>query len=458
MKAATIPIESILVEDRMREDLGNIAALADSIEEVGLIQPIVLSPENRLLAGGRRLAAMTSLEWKEVPFVYLDELTEDQQLEVELAENQNRKDMTWQESVKAINRIHNLKSQLKAKNSESWGMRQTGDLLGLALGKVQYCTHLAKLILAGNQDIIDCVTMADALKLLLRRKEEAAAKQALDFTKPDSAAMIADLVDDAEEPAAFTADSTEDGALPVIRLGRMLLPGDCLDHMAAMKPGMVDAIVTDPPFGIDMKNLQQTGTGMDVELVAKEHDVEENVALLEAFLPAAYRVLSDNGFMVMWYDMDHHAKLQQWASEAGFKVQRWPFVWEKTHSCMNQAAQYNFTKSVEFAMILRKAGATLVAPESTCHMAASVTETKAMLGDHPFIKPLPIWKRLISAVAIPPQTIYDPFAGYGSSTVTAILEGYKVLASELNDGHYLMLKENVKEAIEETYGDVEFKD
>jgi ParB-like chromosome segregation protein Spo0J len=49
-------IADIKVGKRHRRDLGDIAALAESIKAVGLLHPIVVQPDGKLIAGARRLA------------------------------------------------------------------------------------------------------------------------------------------------------------------------------------------------------------------------------------------------------------------------------------------------------------------------------------------------------------------------------------------------------------------
>jgi len=60
-------INSIKIGKRFRKDLGDIDALARSINEVGLLHPIVITPDGELLAGQRRLEACKKLGWEEVP-------------------------------------------------------------------------------------------------------------------------------------------------------------------------------------------------------------------------------------------------------------------------------------------------------------------------------------------------------------------------------------------------------
>lgn len=54
-------IESIIVGDRVRKDPGDLTALKASIEAVGLLQPVTVTPDNVLLCGFRRLTAMKEL-------------------------------------------------------------------------------------------------------------------------------------------------------------------------------------------------------------------------------------------------------------------------------------------------------------------------------------------------------------------------------------------------------------
>ncbi len=90
----TIPITTITVGERRREDLGDIAGLAASIKRYGLLHPIVVDDESALIAGERRLRACESLEWNEIEVKRLRDTTEAERREIELEENLRRKDLT----------------------------------------------------------------------------------------------------------------------------------------------------------------------------------------------------------------------------------------------------------------------------------------------------------------------------------------------------------------------------
>src|SRR5262249_22027000 len=75
---------------RYRKDLGDLPALAESLDRLGLLHPVVIDPPNRLIAGQRRLEAAKLLGWKNVPVrvVDLDDLVAG-----ELAENPHPQDL-----------------------------------------------------------------------------------------------------------------------------------------------------------------------------------------------------------------------------------------------------------------------------------------------------------------------------------------------------------------------------
>ena len=56
-----LPISKIKVRNPYRKSLGDIDTLAASIKEVGLLHPIVVRPDGRLIAGERRLVACKRL-------------------------------------------------------------------------------------------------------------------------------------------------------------------------------------------------------------------------------------------------------------------------------------------------------------------------------------------------------------------------------------------------------------
>lgn len=94
-----IAIDSIVVNDRIRKDFGDIEQLAGDIKENGLIQPIVVSKDLVLLCGERRLRACKKLGMTEVDAVVKDASDAHQALVLEISENESRKPFTVSERL-----------------------------------------------------------------------------------------------------------------------------------------------------------------------------------------------------------------------------------------------------------------------------------------------------------------------------------------------------------------------
>jgi hypothetical protein len=134
--------------------------------------------------------------------------------------------------------------------------------------------------------------------------------------------------------------------------------------------------------------------------------------------------------------MTHWETLRQHAEDLGFKSQRWPLLWIKTHSCLNQAAQYNFTKNFEVALVLRKGLGTLIKPQASSYWLGTNTAERNLFHGHPFVKPTELWQWLAGAVALQGQIIGDPFSGVGSAPRSFLLKGYDIRTVELDEIHH----------------------
>jgi len=105
-----IPIEDIKVKKRVRKEMGDITALAESMKRFGQINPIVVSKKNILIAGGRRLEAARSLGWSSINAVVAEISDELTMLEYEVEENAQRRDFTPQEEEEALKKIYRLQN------------------------------------------------------------------------------------------------------------------------------------------------------------------------------------------------------------------------------------------------------------------------------------------------------------------------------------------------------------
>lgn len=94
-------LDSIIVGDRVRKDMGDIESLAESMKRHGLLHPVVVKKDGTLVAGHRRLEAAKHLGWETIPVTTIE--VEDL-LSAERDENEERKNFTPSEAV-AIGRL-----------------------------------------------------------------------------------------------------------------------------------------------------------------------------------------------------------------------------------------------------------------------------------------------------------------------------------------------------------------
>lgn len=464
-----VPVTQIIEGSRVRADYGDLKDLAQSISDHGLIHPIVVDLNYNLVAGGRRLRATRDvLKQNDIAITFIEVADDATLRRLEAEENVRRKEMTWQERVRSVRLVHQHQALKAALTGTAWTQTMTGELLGrgYSQGSVSLTLLIAALLDKNDKEINDCENFTEALKVCLKRKEdEANAAIAKATIGPGSGQSnrTSDILSTVDGDSFFatgqsapngpTVDLAQRPSIPelpgdvklepfTVPLSSMLHRADAIEWLKAQSAESFDHCITDPPYAIDMGMIQQDGGGMDVSSTSVEHDVIPNIKLLQDFVVEAYRVLKDKSFLVVWCDYDMWDLLTGCALDVGFKVQRWPLSWIKTHPCQNMAAQYNFTKNVEIAMVCRKGNATLVTPQTSCYWQGSITNEKETLG-HPFTKPKALWTWLYSAVAIRGQRVLDPFAGSGSSIIAAITAGLSPTAVECNEAHYNRLVVNV---------------
>jgi DNA methylase len=510
----TIPFSSVIRSERVRKEYGDIPELALSLYEKGFIHPLCINHSNELIAGGRRSSAIEHLLTNKETFpadgshptmrglLATGELaygihytlratdTIDELSELELVENIQRKNFSWQENVLAVRKIHLLKTRAfklgQIPDERVWGQKQTGRLLGIAAGNVNYCLRIAAYLEDSDSPIWKLASLTEALQWEAKLELDKASLKLAEAVKsrasflptvtpmnadaPTSAAGFMSTFDptsfqsgsdiglDLSEFSPSEAKESTGSKFELVQspeqeaeelVARLVHNFDILAFREKMGCGIVDHIITDPPFGIDMTMLAQGGGGgqKDIDRVAHTHDVDDNVSNFEPWMQACYDMLKEKGFCIWFCDIVHFQTLVELGFKIGFKVQRWPFHWIKTTSCMNQRAEYNFTKSIEHAIILRKGDARLVSAQSNNYWLGGMTaEDRAACPNHPFAKPAGLWQHLAKAVALPGSTIGDFFSGVGSGPRAFMLGGWVPLSCEIDPVHYSAQTHNLQQA------------
>jgi ParB family chromosome partitioning protein len=106
-----VSIEQIKVRKRLREDIGSLGKLKESMRKHGLINPITINRKYELLAGYRRLQAARELGWHEIEASIVGARTRREKFNIEVDENLERKGFTPHE----MELIDEMRKELEAR-------------------------------------------------------------------------------------------------------------------------------------------------------------------------------------------------------------------------------------------------------------------------------------------------------------------------------------------------------
>lgn len=77
----------------------DVSDLKSSISQIGLLEPLIVTPDYRLLAGYRRYRALKELNINEAEIIIKDPANKYEEFLISLHENTKRKNLTWQQEV-----------------------------------------------------------------------------------------------------------------------------------------------------------------------------------------------------------------------------------------------------------------------------------------------------------------------------------------------------------------------
>lgn len=255
----TTSISDIQIGERHRKDLGDLDGLAQSISEDGLLQPIGITPDNRLVFGHRRLiACRDKLGMTEIPTVVIDieNLTH-----AEWIENTIRKDLTMSEMVAITDALRSY-SRGGDRHSDQYRENGTGvtkkeaceiagwkldkyddakkvvenaiDDLVQAMDKEEVSPHAAAQLADEPEDI-----QREAVKRLATAKTAAEKRGIIKTVNRIKSNNDLNERRQAELDASDTSDSIQIHHCPFQQL----------QEVADLKPESVQCVLTDIPYG-----------------------------------------------------------------------------------------------------------------------------------------------------------------------------------------------------------------
>lgn len=448
MEIKTILLNQIYIGDRFRKEYEEIDQLAHSIKKNGLINPISvgvtknLSSELQeqtslpffLFAGGRRLQAISEvLKWDSIPCrVFSQELSSLEYRSIELAENIDRKDMTYVEKVNLLVEIDNLQTAIHGKRvtreqNSGWTQADTAELVGKHPSSVTLDLRLGRAMKEFPELQLDkCKNKAEAMKRL-----KGVSKTITDNIKAE----------------AFEKKNTRKPDKLFSKLSSSYIVGDCMDTISQLPASTINFVEIDPPYAIDLHNIKRDNECLNYN----EIDPEKYESLMTSLFKECHRVMKSNSWLICWFGPDPWFSLiLQWLQKAEFEVRGIPGIWNKG-SGQTQQPEIYLSNSYEMFFYARKGRPVLQKPgRSNVFNFPAIPPAKK---NHPTQRPFALMKELYSTFQGPNSTGFIPFLGSGVGLLAGHFCKINMIGTDLSNnyknGYIIELEKYIRSGGEE---------
>jgi hypothetical protein len=215
--------------------------------------------------------------------------------------------------------------------------------------------------------------------------------------------------------------------------------GDCLEILP--KLGKVDAVVTDPPYGMAYQsNRSESGPRFN-------HIAGDETPFVW-FLPFVFMASQEPSVLVCFCRWDSAQAFHDAIGWSGYDVAG-QCVWDREHHGMGdlRGAPAPMHDTI---WIGRKGKWKFPGTRGK-----SVLRHKRLGGDalqHPTEKPLPLMEEICKTYSKASSTILDPFMGSGTTGVACVKTGRKFIGIEIDPHYCEIAKQRIVKAIEEKAG------
>lgn len=416
-----VALSSIIVDrdNRQRKELVKVDELAESIARIGLINPIVLTPDDVLVAGERRLTAIRQLGWTHIPAQYTDELSEYELHTIELEENVKRVDLTWQEEVEAVARFH----ELKAGHEEGWTQTDTAEALGYS--KQEISRRLAIADEMDNETVAKADRMSAAFNIVQRntaRRKESAMLGAVKV-----AAALPTVTSDPEIEAILAkSEAAQAAAIP-------LLNTNFHEWQESYDGPKFNLIHCDFPYGINAASTPRMSA-----TIRDFYDDSPDVywSLLDRLRLAMDNVVADSAHLIFWHSMKFFPQTVAILTEMGWTVNPFPLIWHKSDGAGIAPDPQRGPRQTYEAAIFATRGDRKIT-QAGCVANSSAAPGKRDDAIHMSEKPYAMLRHFMRMVCDEYSFVLDPTCGSGNALkVAEDLGAARVLGLEQSTEFY----------------------
>lgn len=248
------------------------------------------------------------------------------------------------------------------------------------------------------------------------------------------------LTNHSDSPVTATSSATGESATPCV-----LHHGDCLEGLARVADASAGLVVTDPPYNLGLF-MQKRNAGVfrmrENHFVASGWDdleYDQWDTKMRAFLHEAYRILRDNGAMIIFMSLMKLESLIAAAQDAGFYYKT-VGIWHKTNP-IPRNMNLTFVNSTEAWIYFVKKGPSGVFNNNGKLLhdffeCAVTPASEKKFGPHPTQKPLKLISHFVEVLSNPGDLVVDPFMGSGTTGVACARQGRRFFGIEL-DADYI---------------------
>lgn len=435
-------IEDIIVEDRARIDVGDLTELMESIKTHGLINPITIDNNKRLIAGGRRLAAHIALDRKTIRTISVGTITSEEASVIELIENYVRKDFHWTEEVKLKKKIHDqLDLYAQAKGIDNWSERKTAEKLGVAKSNLGRDLILAA-AMQTFPELATSETKGKALKqyekiklrvgaaLTLNRMTDEERKQIEQMQENSGIELIIENPENDSKSWDIAPTSTEETCTQNSLPKCTYLIGSWKETLNNFPESSLGFVEMDPPYAMDFENTY--GQAQKTQVDFKDWDGDTFKKEMTELINTLPSKLMLDSWVLCWTAFEWVPFLMETAEAAGFRVQR-PGIWAKPGGSTN-ALSYNLVSNYEVYLLFAHGKPMFNTPKLNAAFTASNLSGSDKI--HATEKPVEgVYDHLFSALAKPGTNFFSPFAGSGNCLFAAHESGMIPFGCDIKDSY-----------------------